>query len=173
MEKYSEVVGLPVICAETGKTAGTVKDVVFCPKSKEVKAFLLERKGFEIKNKAILLEDVLSLGRDALVVSDFKKAVYLDKIGEKGEVIGLKVYSRSGDDLGVVKDILFDYRTGTIEGVELSDGLLQDIVQGRKILPLFGKVEFSEENILVDGEASEEMDSTGGGLKNLLKWQRG
>ena len=52
--------------------------------------------------------------------------------------------------------------------MEVSDGLLQDIITGRNILPLFGKVEFGEENILVDKEAVEEMLSNGGGLKKKL-----
>jgi len=34
---------------------------------------------------------------------------------------------------------------------------------------LIGKVEFGEENILVDNEAVEEMMETGGGIKNLIE----
>lgn len=149
---------------------GIVKDVIFCPKNKEVKGFLLEHRGCEIGSKLILLKDVLNMGRDALVVSDCKCAVPVKKVRnsgklkDEGKIVGLKIYSRSGEDYGVVKDILFDYRTGKVEGVEVSDGLLQDIVKGRNILPLFGKVEFSEENILVDREAVEEITSTGGGI---------
>jgi len=60
---------------------------------------------------------------------------------------------------------LFDLKHGKIDGIEVSDGLLQDIVKGRSVLPLIGKVEFGEENILVDNEAVEEMMETGGGIK--------
>ncbi|MCX7923956.1 MAG: PRC-barrel domain-containing protein [Clostridia bacterium] len=174
MERYSEVVGLPVICVNDGRKIGIVNEVIFCPRTKEVKAFLLERKGCQISSKVVLLKDVLNLGKDALVVSDcscavsVKKAKKIDDLNGKGEIKGLKIYTKSGEDLGIVKDVLFDYKTGTIEGVEISDGLLYDIVQGRNILPLFGKVEFGEDNILVDKEAVDEMISTGGGLKKKL-----
>lgn len=174
MEKYSEVVGLPVICADNGKKIGTVSDIIFCPGTREVRGFLLERKGCEISRKLVLLKDVINLGHDALIINDcscvskVKSKKDRSEVKNKAEVRGLRIYTRSGNDLGVVKDILFDYKTGTMEGFEISDGLLQDIVQGRNILPLFGKVEFSEDSVLVDREAIEEMTTTGGGLKNLL-----
>lgn len=174
MEKYSEVVGLPVICIDNGRKLGIVSNVIFCPKRKEVKGFELERKGCEIRRKVIFLRDIVNVGRDAVVVSDctcitrMRKLNTNEELKDKGEVNGLRIYSKNGEDLGVVKDILFDCSTGSIEGLELSDGLLQDIVQGRNILPLFGKVEFSDESILVDRVAVEEMSPTGGGLKNFL-----
>ncbi|MCX8129136.1 MAG: PRC-barrel domain-containing protein [Clostridia bacterium] len=175
MERYSEAIGLPVICIENGKRLGIVKDVVFCPKTREVKGFLLESKGYEIRKKIVLMSDVLNMGRDAVVVGEadciknMKKLEGTGVLKDKGEIRGLKVYTRTGRDLGIVKDVLFDHKTGLVEGIEVSDGLLQDIVLGRNILPLFGKVEFGEENIIVDREAAEEMTGTGGGLKNYLE----
>ncbi|MFZ5988106.1 MAG: PRC-barrel domain-containing protein [Bacillota bacterium] len=175
MERYSEVIGLPVICAADGKKLGVIKDIVFYPKEKRIFAFLLERKGCELRKKVVLIEDVLSLGKDALIVNDAKDIKELKKVQdapeykEKGDLMGLRIYTKSGEDLGVVKDILFDYERGTLDGVEVSDGILQDIVNGRNVMPLLGKVEFSQENILVDSEAAEEMMETGGGIKNIIE----
>ena len=174
MEKYSEVIGLPVICVESGKKIGIIKDIIFCIKFKEVKAFVLEHKGMEIRKKVILLKDVLSLGKDALVVNDsnctttMNKAYKTEDFKYSGKIKGLKVYSKAGNDLGIVNDILFDYKNGFIEGVEVSDGFLQDIVLGRKVVPLFGKVEVGSESILIDKEALEEIRTTGGGLKKII-----
>lgn len=175
MEKYSEVVGLPVICMDTGKKTGIVKDMIFCPKNKEIKGFVMERKGCEIYRRVVFLKDVLNVGRDALIISTqdcvkkIRRRENIEELRGKGEIRGLKVYSKWGNDLGVVKDIIFDCKTGIVEGVEVSDGLLQDIIEGRNVLPLFGKVEFSEENIIVEREAVEEMIGTGGGLKKFLR----
>lgn len=168
MEKYSEILGLPVIEAETGKNMGNVKDLVFSHDTREVRGFILEPKGFKFTGGVVLLEDVLSLGKDALIINRGTDVKEHEKAKGNGDVIGLKVYTRSGENLGVVKDYVFDSGSGNIESVEVSDGLLQDIMEGRKILPLFGKVEFSEEIILIDREAVEESGSTGGGLNNLL-----
>ena len=174
MERYSEVLGLPVISAEDGKKVGVVKNIIFCPKRKKLLAFLLECKSYELSKKVVLPEDIINLGKDAVIIKDLnsvqalRKAKNTDEFTEKGEVIGLRVYSKAGDDMGVVKDVIFDYKSWTIDGVEISDGLIQDIVKGRSVLPLLGKVEFGESIILVDKEAVEEMTETGGGFKNII-----
>ena len=166
MEKYSDVIGLTVINIEDGKKIGIIKDVIFSTKYREVKGFLLERKSYEIRKKVILLKDVLSLGKDALIVNGCNCTKALSKVekeyelNDKGKIKGLKVFTKSGEDLGIV-------------GVEVSDGFFQDIVLGRKVIPLFGKVEFSTENILIDKEAVEEITSTGGGLKKIITGETG
>lgn len=174
MHKCSRVIGLPVIYADSGKRAGIIKDVLFCPEERLVKGFLLERKGYGFDKKAVLLKDILSLGSDAAVVNDhtciasLKKLELAGELKGRGEVRGLRIYSRSGLDMGIARDVLFDPVTGKIEGVEASNGLLQDIVEGRNIIPLFGRVELSSEIILVDREAVEEMTKTNGGINRKL-----
>lgn len=174
LQKYSEVVGLPVICISCGKKAGIVEDVVFCPGTRTVKGFLFERKGYEVSKKAILLTHVVNIGDGAVLIEDCKRINVLKKMGQDNgfkdnrELRGLRIYTKSGQDLGIVKDILFDYKTEAIEGLEISNGLIQDIFEGRNILPMIGRVEFAEEHIVVEREAAEEMISTGGGIKRKL-----
>ena len=79
------------------------------------------------------------------------------RIPNKNAICGRRVYTNTGIELGVVEDILFDQATGRLEGIEVSDGILEDIIQGRNILPLFGRVEFAEDNIMVGREVVEEM----------------
>lgn len=175
MEKYSEVLGLPVICLDNGKKVGTVKNIIFCPKKQKLLAFLLECKSYEFNKKIILPEDIINIGKGAVIIleesslKDLRKSQNREEFAEKGEVIGLRVFSKNGEEVGIVKDVLFDYKNGSIEGVEISDGLIQDLVKGRSVLPLIGKVEFGEEIILVDNDAVEEIMETGGGLRNIIK----
>jgi uncharacterized protein YrrD len=174
LKKYSEVLGLPVITANDGIKIGNLKDIVFRRDSKAVEAFILE-KGFRtINGNVILLRDVLSLGNDAIIIDspncllelrNFKKSYVMR---QRAQLRGLRIYTQSGDDLGIVQDILFDYQTGRVEGVQVSDGWVQDIIQGRNILPFLGKIEIGEENLLVNNEAVEEMISSKGGLRNRL-----
>jgi uncharacterized protein YrrD len=174
LHRYSEVLNLPVISENNGKMIGVVKDVLFDTETREAKAFLLEHKGVEISKRLIYLKDVLSLGADAVVIdsgaciSVIGRSEYSEGFTKKGKILGLRIFSRAGEDLGIVGDIIFDWVTGRVESVEVSDGIFQDVVKGRSLLPLFGKVEFSEENVLVDREAVEEMVNTGGGIKNRL-----
>ena len=82
---------------------------------------------------------------------------------------GLRVFTRKGSEVGYIEDVLFDYRTGRIECLELSDGFLQDFIDGRKLMPLIGKVEFAEEHLLVSREAVEEMKESGGGIRKYFE----
>jgi uncharacterized protein YrrD len=174
LEKYSEVIGLPILCVDSGKRIGVVSDIIFSPETREARALLLEHKGCTLGKQVVLLRDVVSLGRDAVIVEDgnciqkLKDAERKEHLNGKARIHGMRIYTRTGNDLGTVKDVLFDYSTGTIEGVEVSDGLFQDLAQGRNMIPLLGRVEFGEDSILVDREAIEEMTGTGGGLKKKI-----
>lgn len=168
METYSDTIGLPVICSGHTKKVGTISDVIFNPETKDIKGFWVEMKGPLHLKKMVEIKDVLSLGKDAMVISDQNSLLVSKKAASKYKLIGNRIYTKTGTDLGVVKDVLFDFNTGKIEGLEASDGLLQDIMSGRNIIPLFGRVELGEDTILIDREALEEIISTGGGLKNKL-----
>ncbi|HHV60042.1 MAG TPA: photosystem reaction center subunit H [Clostridiaceae bacterium] len=169
METYSKVIGLPVLSAEDGKKAGNVIDVFFCPDKKRVIAFIIDTGHVKNNKSAVLPGNVRSLGKDALII-DSRNSLIKEKdfklfLSGIGRLIDLRVYSKQGEFMGTVKDIIFDHKTGNIEGFKVSYGLLNDIIEGRNVIPLFGKVEFSADYILVSREAVEEMKSTGGGLK--------
>lgn len=172
--RYSEVLNLPVICVDSGKKAGVVKDIIFSLENKTVKALLLEHKTIALGKKIIMKENLLSIGGGAVVIendgciADINRMAYLEAFQDEGSLLGIKVFSKAGGELGVVKDVIFDEDTGKIEGFEISDGLIQDVMQGRKLLPLFGRVELGEEIAIVGSEAVEEMEGTGGGLRNRL-----
>lgn len=175
LRKYSDVLGLPVISAKDGMKIGTLKDVVFCKDNKGILGFVLEKNSHALKGTVVLLNDVLSLGNDALIIDnpncllEYRKFKKTCEIQDKIQLRGLKIYTHSGEDIGIVKDILFDYKTGKVEGVQVSDGFVQDLIMGRNILPFFGKVEIGNGNILVENEAVEEMMNTGGGLRSRLE----
>lgn len=175
MLRYSEVIGLPAISAESGWKLGTIKDIVFSSFSRSAVAYLLEKGSYALRGSVVLPEDVLNLGNDALIVrsavclKDFKKFRKTSEMKERVQLRGLRVYTRDGNDIGVVYDVLFDCNTGKIEGVQITDGLIQDIWRGRIILPMLGKIEIGKENILVEEEAVEEIVNSGGGLLKRLQ----
>lgn len=174
LHRYSEVLNLPVICADSGKKAGAVKDILFSRNSREVKALLLEHKGLTLNKRVVFISELLSLGGGAAVVNgigciaDMDREAFAKAFSDAGSLLGLRVFSKTGGEIGVIRDVMFDIRTGRIESFEISDGLFQDIMQGWKLLPLFGKVELGEEFAIVDSEAVKEMEETGGGIKNKL-----
>lgn len=175
LRKYSEVLNLPVICADSGKKAGVVKDILFSAGERQVRALLLEREGVSTKRRLVFLGEVTNLGSDAVIIDSARcvtvmdRAAYKKSFRDEGSLIGLRVFSKAGGEVGIVRDVIFDSRTGRIEGFEISDGLLQDVMNGRKLLPLFGKAELGSEFAVVDSEAVNEMEGTGGGIKGMLQ----
>ena len=173
LNKYSEVLGLPVICIESAQKLGTVQDAIFSPLIKKAVAFSLEKRKCEFARKVIFLGNIKSIGKEAIIINDHKdidslsKTEYL-RMFENMKLIGLKVYTTDGQDLGEVKDIIFDFKTGRIDGVEISDGLIRDLFEGRRILPLYGKVKFGEDSIVVGSESVEEVLTKNKGLNNIL-----
>ena len=166
--KARDILGLPIIYDDGRKSPGFLKDIIINICEKQVNAFVAEKTGFR-KNRLIFgFDNIRDIGGGALIVKsisgvdkciEYKKSCNTNKslsdIDKKK--IEIKVYSKNGEDLGLVKDIFFDLQTGYIEAFELSNGLIEDIIEGRKIIPLIGKYEFSEDNIIVDTEAVQEM----------------
>jgi len=178
MERQNKIVGLPVICKDNGKSLGIVKNIVYNIEEKRVKAIVVKKEGIKPAEKFLKLEAIEEFGEDAIIVK--QEAEACEKVSDINdiEIDGItgqkmkemKVYSRSGIELGVIKDVLFDCSTGAIEGVEVSDGLVEDLVKGRKLIPFIGNCEFGEDNLLVDRDALEETIDTGRGLiKRFMK----
>jgi len=192
MEWYSEVVGMPVINIEDGRKLGNIKDIAFNLQSGEIIGFVLENNGIFGNSCLLPLSDVVNVLKGSIVVKGaLAKRGILRTIGAdigknpetgqdkencadlsaikmkdiaKARVAEKKVCSGNGQEIGVVKDFLFDMETGVIEGFELSDGLVEDLMRGRRLLPLLGKVTYGRDRIIVGDEAINEIVDTGGGL---------
>jgi len=170
--KIRDILGLPFIYDDGSKSPGFLKDVIIDINEKQVKAFIAEKKGLRKIITTFGFDDIREIGAGALIVK--KHPVYEENENKKYKENGnankkfsdidnkkyeIKVYSRNGDDLGFVKDVFFNAQTGHIEAFELSDGLIDDIIEGRKVIPLIGKYEFGEEIIVVGIDAVQEMTS--------------
>jgi len=173
--KINDVLGLPVIYDNGEKSPGFLKDIIFNTYEKQVKAFIAERTGIMKDETIFELEDICDIGEGTVIIKKPTKASpwFKDKENRKYSDIDkkkeeIRVYTKVGEDLGTVKDIYFNLKTGYIEAFELSHGLVQDIIDGRKMIPLIGKYEFGKDNILVGKDAVQEMTNSGRGLKKKL-----
>jgi len=184
--KYSHIMERPLISVEKGMNLGTIKDLLLSADKKKIAGLLSARKDYTRNYNVVYIDDVLKLGEDAVIVNSASSVRKLGKgalrkskkngirIEDKenteyfraGDLIGIKVFSKDGDDLGVIDDMLINWDTCRIESFVLSEGLYQDLVIGKKRLPLIGMYEFGEDTIVVEKEAKEEMEDSGGGIKN-------
>lgn len=162
--KGKDVIGLKIISVEEGKHIGEVEDIIFDPKSNEVKALLADKGGLFSDAKVILLEDTKSIGRDAVIVDSdkfLKKASEVEKpisnIAKENQYLTkTKVITEEGTDLGSISDLYFDAQTGDVDYFEVSQGTFQNIKSGTKKVKISDIVTVGEDAIVVRGYVEEQ-----------------
>ena len=175
MLRSSEVIGLQVICLDTGASAGRVKGILLEPGKKLVRALVLDKALGSRGYRTLDISMIKSIGKDAVVIESercLSKRQNIKKnkdLKTSDELDSARIYTREGEELGFVNDILFDLETASMEGFIISDGIVQDILTGKNMIPLLGEAVFSDEGIFIAREAHEEMINSGKGIKNVLK----
>jgi len=176
MRKGKSLVGMTVLGLEDGVRVETVSDVVIDPDGRRLIALVIDEGGFLSSSKVILVEDVTSFGKDAIVVKDGHSVVAVsdnpalrELVGRKDRLIGKKVYTVEGNAQGTISDIYFDEGTGTIVGYEVSGGLLGDLATGVSYLPTEDITNIGPDAIYVVPEAEDALDAQVGGLKGMVE----
>lgn len=165
------VTGMSVVSA-AGKRVGRVADVVFDPDgSPKVVGYVVERPRFLMlldRRDRYLALDRTAIERDRIVAgagreSWDKPAAARLGISWDSAVIwsGMPALTDSGEDLGRVRDALFDTGTGAVDAVGLTGGLTADIAVGVRDLPVRMVRRFDGEAVRFSDDAAQT--STSGG----------
>lgn len=141
MRKSKQLLGLPVFSLEEGQQIGKVKGLVVDPAKKAVVALVIEEKGWTKEQKFIPFHLLHSVGEDAITVertSALQKGASLPEIvrlaRERLEVVGTRIVLENGTILGQVDEFCIDLQTGEIVGLEFSEGVFSNVMQGRAYL---------------------------------------
>ncbi|WP_044896223.1 PRC-barrel domain-containing protein [Bacillus alveayuensis] len=139
MRTFSDIKGMPVY-HQNGNMIGFVQDLVLSDGC--VKGLLLDSKGFFQRHKIILLSDICSFGQDGIIVQNDchleeakARSGYRLQTGKKS-LVHKEIVSASGEKLGLLEDVYFSEKQGTIMAYELTDGFFADITVGTKTIPL-------------------------------------
>lgn len=141
MRKSQEVIGLSVFHLKTGKKMGIVGDVLF-DTSQRFCGILLEDGGWLRRRRMIPKENIESIGKDAVVIKRKEDILPFDESTKhwtgvcsgQAKLKGRSVLLDSGYELGVIENVYFMEEMGTLVGYELSDGWMNDLIEGRKVL---------------------------------------
>jgi uncharacterized protein YrrD len=128
MIKAQSVIGKAVLSRADGEKLDSVKDVIIGTDHTRVIALLINEGGLFSKALVVQIENVVSFGKDAVVVTDSKVAMRADHVPAVAQALdmdeklgGKKVFSETGDEHGKLSDIYFDEKTGQLEGVDVTD----------------------------------------------------
>lgn len=156
MRKAKDVIGLPVYTVDSGKQVGTVKDMKLGSDWK-LKQLVLEARSWFSAERSVYAEDVVGVGEDAVTIRCEDSIRSEDGIADikpladgDGKLFGLPVLTANGEQLGVIEDVYFKAELGIpVIGLELSEGFLSDVQEGRKTVSITEHTVFGEDAIVV------------------------
>ncbi|MDK8181147.1 PRC-barrel domain-containing protein [Paenibacillus sp. UMB4589-SE434] len=142
--KVLELIGLPVYDIATGKRVSKIKDVWITDEWLMTHVELEEPTRFTRVRHIIPWHDIKACGEDAIMIENSlavreAEAVHIERarafLTGPERVKDLPVVTQEGNQLGWVADVYFQPNLGnTITGLEISDGLLADLLEGRRQL---------------------------------------
>lgn len=152
--KVRHICGMPVFYSKRAKILGYVEKAVIGDdyeiayiiwQSEKGKNYMVRKGDFTLTEKAVLLTDLKSIKSYA---GGEELSIYEKKTGDK-------VFSEKGEELGIVSDFLISLPDGKVWGIEVSAGILPDILQGRFRMPL-SQVRWQNKSSLLIEERSKE-----------------
>lgn len=123
----------------SGNVIGKVTDFCVCEPG-QVKGILVDEKGIFNRTKFLPFENIHGFGDFEVMVENYQLFPIVKN--EQGQVYfehyhGLKgkvFLTEEGNKLGLLDDVYFEEKLGTIVGYEVTDGFFADIAEGKKII---------------------------------------
>jgi uncharacterized protein YrrD len=166
MRKGKDASGLLVITKDSGKKVGKVEDLVLDRQGSRILGILMDEAGWFKEAKVVPWASFRVVGLDAVIIDEEASAKKASEVPEMSEVleggnvlIGARVATTDGRELGKIEDFYFDPETGTVKGFELSGG------KGRSFLPTPASFQAGKDVALVDPSAVETITD----LKEALR----
>lgn len=127
--RFSAASGRQVVSTSTAATVGKVDEFVVDPRRRAVIAMLLKKTG---SGEVLRWTDLTAFGEDAVTVPGADKIGDADPeitslSGKDHRMLGKRVLSTLGDELGSVADVEFDPETGVITALVLGDGSIEGV----------------------------------------------
>ncbi|MDQ3448917.1 MAG: PRC-barrel domain-containing protein, partial [Chloroflexota bacterium] len=143
MRKGKTIIGKDVLSLADGIRIHSVKDLIIGEENDCVVALLVDEGGLLSGSTVVPIEAVHSFGKDAVVIADAGAVVAASSypkvhaiIDRKDSLLGKKVVTTEGEELGKIGDMYFDETNGRILGLEVSGGTLGDLTKGAAYLPI-------------------------------------
>ncbi|MEO8888312.1 MAG: PRC-barrel domain-containing protein [Jatrophihabitantaceae bacterium] len=126
---FSEARGRKVVSIATAQTVGKIDDFVVDPATHSVIALGLKKTD---SGNTLRWWAIAAFGADAVTVTGAEKITDADEqvaalTGKDHRVLGSRVLSTLGDELGTVADVDFDPTTGEILALHLADDQVEGV----------------------------------------------
>jgi uncharacterized protein YrrD len=148
------ITNLPILLEGTAELLGLVEKVVI---GDDFKVAYLVINTYR-SGPGIIFRDDFMLGEDSVLIWDIK-SIKSYAHGEESSIyekkIGDTVFDREGKELGVISDFVINCNDKKVRGVELSSGVIKDILDGRSEIPLQQVRWASIASVMIEQEGSD------------------
>lgn len=157
MRTFANTNGKSVFDLKTGVELGKVQDLYIDPKSAVIRGLIMDQKGWFQSDLLIPIECIEQFGQDGVMVSSknvlrplLKKSRKHVPFAEgKQHIRGMPIITAEGEKLGLVEDVYFTEEMGNIIGYEISEGLIVDLKEGKKVLKTNEPLTVGEDILIV------------------------
>lgn len=153
--KLRNLIKLPLLDGHTAEKLGEIERAVI---GDDFRVHYLVMRGNNKLAFRISCDDVI-IHNDAVLICD-RSSIKLFQDGEELSIYDAKlgdlVFDDRGKELGTVSDFIIDRENNEVWGVEVSGGIMQDLLDGRSEIPLAQLNWASPENVIYDGERNEQ-----------------
>jgi len=163
--KLQDMIGLAVFEVEEGQEIGTIVDCIV-DSNLNITGIELESKSFFNSHvKIVAWKDIIAYGEDAVMIASKESIDKTDSdniphtfLQGKNKLKDLQVVTTTGIIIGRISDVYFDQKMGnTIVALEISDGMVTDLIEGRKWLPCSEDMSIGENALLVPAMSEERL----------------
>ncbi|NLZ38906.1 MAG: hypothetical protein GX893_04780 [Firmicutes bacterium] len=148
-----EMIGLPVIFLKSGRELGKVKEWLLDEGGENVIALVTEGGGWLPQRRIFPYRAIISVGTDAILVQEEGSPASGDPPELENQqtfrVLGKRMLTAEGNELGIVEDFLFDEGSGRITGWRLSSGLIDDLLKGRPVVEQSLQLKIGEDALIL------------------------
>jgi len=153
--KLRNLVKLPLLDGHTAEKLGEIKGAVIGDDFRVLALIMHSQNGFA----GCIACDEAIINSDAVLIYD-RQCIKPWQDGEQFTVyeakLGDQVFDEQGRELGTISDFVIDCANQEVWGVEISGGVMQDLLDGRREIPMEKLSWASQENAICDQEGNEQ-----------------
>jgi uncharacterized protein YrrD len=164
--KYSDFKGKPVVDVATAEKLGSVSDLYINLQQQRVVGLQVNLPGLFSRDRALLWNDLQSIGENAVtvpsadLVRNVKAVPLVNDLAQTSDIVGDKIMTESGSDIGTAADIEIDAKTGSITSYVLRSGFLEGLQRREQLIPASWVKRIGKKLIVVQDQATSETPQT-------------
>ncbi len=139
--KYSDLKGQPVVDVVTADTVGTVRELYIDSQQQRLPALRLHISGLFSGDRILLWNDIQSIGENAVTITrtdvlhEGKNVPDIQTWNQAGDILGTRIITENGADVGTVADIEVDPKSGDVTSYVLRGNLLESLQHREQLIP--------------------------------------